>query len=173
MLASHPMSHPSLGLPPDDPTAGRPEAAARLRRQRSTIAALALKSALEADPTLSSRYDTIVMRTLLRDYDRHIEQFAQALETGETRYVSEWAEWIVPIYRRRRIPARDQQTLVGALRPAAASVLPPDDASAFSALVDAWFKRLRMYKRLPGDHKGNRVARFIFKGAGILDDSVV
>ena len=173
MLASHPMSHPALGLPPDDPTAGRPEAAARLRRQRSTVAALALKSALEADPTLVLRYDEIVMRTLLRDYDRHIEQFALALETGGSRYVTEWAEWIVPIYRRRRIPARDQQTLIGGLRPAAAAVLPPDDAAAFGELVEAWFKHLRLYKRLPGDHKGNPVARFIYKGAGILDDSVI
>jgi hypothetical protein len=167
------MSHPSLGLPPADPTAGRPEAAARLRRQRSTLASLALKSALEADRTMADRYDSGVMRTLLRDYDRHVEQFALALETGEARYVTEWAEWIVPIYRRRRIPARDQRTLVAALRPAAAAVLPPQDAAAFGELVDAWFTRLRLYQRLPGDHKGNPVARFIFKGAGVLDDSVI
>jgi hypothetical protein len=167
------MSHPVLGLPPDDPTAGRPEAAARLRRQRSTVAALALKAALEADPTLDSRYDQIVMRTLLRDYDRHIEQFALALATGEARYVTEWAEWIVPVFRRRRIPVRDQGTLIRALRPAAAAVLPPDDAKAFGTLADAWLKRLYLYQRLPGDHKGNPVARLIFKGAGILDDSVV
>jgi len=167
------MSHPALGLPPADPTAGRPEASASLRRQRSTIAAVALKSALEADPTLGTRHDEIMMRTLLRDYDRHIEQFALALETGEPRYVTEWAEWILPIYRRRRIPAKDQQTLIGALRPAAAAVLPPEDAAALGKLVDAWFKRLYLYKRLPGDHKGNAVARFIYKGAGVLDDSVI
>ena len=167
------MSHPVLGLPPADPTAGRTAAAARLRSQRSTVGTLALKSALEADPTLGDRYDEITLRTLLRDYERHIEQFALALETGEARHVTEWAEWIVPIYRRRRIPARDQQTLIGGLRPAAAAVLPPDDAAACGELIDAWFKRLRMYKRLPGDHKGNPVARFIFKGAGVLDDSVI
>jgi hypothetical protein len=137
------------------------------------VATLALKAALEADPTLADRYDAIVMRTLLRDYDRHVVQFALALETGEARYVTEWAEWIVPIYRRRRIPARDQRTLVGALRPAAAAVLPPDDATAFGDLLDAWFKRLRLYQRLPGDHRGNPVARFIWKGAGVLDESVV
>ena len=167
------MSHPVLGLPPADPTAGRMAAAARLRSQRSTVGTLALKSALAADPTLGDRYDGITLRTLLRDYERHIEQFALALETGEARHVTEWAEWIVPIYRRRRIPTRDQQTLIGGLRPAAAAVLPPDDAAAFGELIDAWFKRLRMYKRLPGDHKGNPVARFIFKGAGVLDDSVI
>ncbi|HEY8169353.1 MAG TPA: hypothetical protein VIF84_11620 [Candidatus Limnocylindrales bacterium] len=167
------MSHPVLGLPPADPTAGRPEAAARLRDQRATVAALALKAAIEADGTLDDRYDTLTLRTLLRDYERHIEQVALALETGEARHVTEWAEWIVPIYRRRRIPARDQRTIVGALRPAAAAVLAPDDASAVNELIAAWFRRLRLYQRLPGDHKGNPVARFIFKGAGILDDSVI
>ena len=173
MLASHPMSHPALGLPPDDPMAGRPEAASRLRRQRSTIGDLALKAAVEADGTLADRYDDVTLRTLLRDYDRHVEQFALALETGQPRYVTEWAEWIGPIYRRRRIPARDQRTLIGALRPAAAAVLPPEDAAAFGELLDAWFKRLRLYQRLPGDHKGNPVARFIWKGAGVLDESVI
>ena len=110
------MSHPVLGLPPADPTAGRTAAAARLRDQRSTLGTLALKSALAADPTLDDRYDDITLRTLLRDYERHIEQFALALETGESRHVTEWAEWIVPIYRRRRISTRDQQTLIGGLR---------------------------------------------------------
>jgi hypothetical protein len=167
------MSHPVLGLPPADPTAGRSAAAARLRSQRATVGTLALKSALEADPTLAVRYDEITVRTLLRDYERHIEQFALALESGEARHVTEWAEWIVPIYRRRRISTKDQQTLIGGLRPALGAVLPPADAAACSELIDAWFQRLRMYKRLPGDHKGNPVARFIFKGAGILDDSVV
>jgi hypothetical protein len=167
------MSHPVLGLPPADPTAGRPHAAARLRGHRSTIAPLALKSALPADPTLADRYDTILVRTFLRDYDRHIEQFALALETGEARYVTEWVEWIAPIYRRRRVSVRDQQTLIEGLRPSMAAVLAPDDAVACGDLIDAWFKRLRSNKRLPGDHKGNPVARFIFKGAGILDDSVI
>lgn len=173
MLASPPMSHPSLGLPPADPTAGRPAAAARLRRQRTTLADLALRSAVAADPTLETRYDAVVLRTLLRDYDRHIEQFALALETGEDRFVTDWAEWITPIYRRRRIPARDQRTLVAALRSAAAAVLAPDDAADVGELVAAWFRTLHFNQRLPGDHRGNPVARFIFKGAGILDDSVI
>ena len=167
------MSHPAQGLPPDDPTAGRPQAAAQLRKRRTDVATLALRSALEADRTLGDRYDELATRTMLRDYDRHIEQFALALETGEPRYVTEWAEWIVPIYRRRRVPVRDQRTIIGALRPAAAAVLAPADAVVFGELVDAWFRRLHLYQRLPGDHRGNRVVRFIFKGAGILDESVV
>ena len=68
---------------------------------------------------------------------------------------------------------RDQRTIIGALRPAAAAVLAPDDAAAVGELIDAWFRRLHLYQRLPGDHRGNRVMRFIFKGAGILDESVV
>lgn len=167
------MSHPALGLPPADPTVGRTDAAARLRDQRETVASLAYKAAIATDPTLETRYDELTRRTLLRDYDQHIEQLAQALETGEPRFVTEWAEWITPIYRRRRIPARDQRTLIGALRPAAAAVMAPDDAAVCGELLDAWFRTLRFNQRLPGDHKGNAVARFIFKGAGIGDDSVI
>ena len=45
-----------------------------------------------------------MLRLFLRDYDRHIEQLAQALETGEDGYVVKYGEWLVPIYRRRRVP---------------------------------------------------------------------
>jgi len=30
--------------------------------------------------------------------------------------------------------------------------------------------RLKFHQRLPGDHKGNPIIRFFFKGAGIGDD---
>ena len=30
-----------------------------------------------------------------------------------------------------------------------------------------------IHRRLPGDHKGNPVVRFFWKGAGIVDDEVV
>ena len=60
---------------------------------------------------------------LLRDYDRHIEQLARALETGEDGYVVNYGEWLVPIYRRRRIPMADFMAMLAGLRDACASVL--------------------------------------------------
>lgn len=167
------MSHPVLGLPPADPTAGRTDAAARLRRERARIAPLALKAAVAADATLTDRYDETMLRRFLRDHEQHIEQLARALETGEERFVTEYAEWIVPIYRRRRVPMKDAATLLVGLRQAAVAVLTPDDGRALGVLVEAWLKRLRFHRALPGDHKGNGVARFLWKGAGILDETVI
>jgi hypothetical protein len=167
------MSHPVLGLPPADPTVGRTDAAARLRRERDTIGRLALQAALAADPGLAERYDEVMQRRFLQDYQQHVEQLAQALETGEERLVTNYAEWLVPIFRRRRVPVRDQNTLLGGLRKAAANVLTPDDGRALEALMDAWLARLKFHRALPGDHQGNRVVRIIWKGAGLLDETVI
>jgi len=36
-----------------------------------------------------------------------------------------------------------------------------------------WLARLKFHARLPGDHAGNPIVRFFWKGAGIADDSIV
>ena len=167
------MAHPLLGLPPADATAGRPDAAVRLRSARARLAPLALEASLRIDPTFRARYDDIALRRILRDNDGHIEQLARALETGEERFVTDYGEHIVPIYRRRDIRMNDYVTVLGGLREAALSVLPGQDAGPTTQLIDRWIERVRHHRRLAGDHKGNPIARFIWKGAGLGDDTVV
>ncbi len=167
------MAHPDLGLPPSDATAGLPDAAARLRANRSRIGTLALQAALRLDPTFRERFDDLALRRLLRDYERHIEQLSRALETGEERFVVQYAEWLVPVYRRRDIRMNDLVTILDGLREAALSVLPGEDAAPTRALFDRWIERLRHHRRLPGDHKGSSIVRLIWKGAGLGDDTVV
>jgi hypothetical protein len=167
------MSHPSLGLPPPDTSAGSPVAAARLRDQRATLSKLALERALELDPTFATRYDQYQLRRFLRDYEQHIRQVARSVETGDDYYVVQYAEWLAPIYRRREVPMRDFATLVRALADACAAVLSPDDARLVGDLVVRWMKRLKFHARLPGDHKGNPIVRFFWKGAGIADDNII
>ena len=167
------MAHPHLGLPPSDATAGLPDAAARLRVNRSRIGTLALQAALRLDPTFRERLDDLALRRLLRDHERHIEQLARALETGEERFVVQYAEWLVPVYRRRGIRVDDLVTILEGLREAALSVLPGEEAPPTRALFDRWIERIRHHRRLPGDHKGNPVVRFIWKGAGLGDGTVV
>ncbi len=167
------MSHPALGLPPADPTAGLPHAAARLRADRARLTATGLQAALRRDPSLAERHDEVALRELLADSDRHLEQLAQALETGEARFVKGYAEWLQPPYRRRRVSARDQRMLLVGLRDAAAAVLSPAEIDVLNGYVQAWVKVLAFHQRLPGDHAGNAAVRFIWKGAGILDDSIV
>jgi hypothetical protein len=66
------VSHPNQGLPPADPTAGLPDAAARLRGSAPQLGAVALEASVKRDPTLSDRYSELELRHLLRDYERHI-----------------------------------------------------------------------------------------------------
>jgi hypothetical protein len=74
------MSHPAIGLPPSDATAGRPDVAARLRGA-DRLPALALEAAIRVDGTLPERHDELMLRRFLRDYGQHVEQLARAVET--------------------------------------------------------------------------------------------
>ena len=167
------MPHPVLGLPPADATAGSPHAAASLRAERTRVAETALQSTLRIDPTFGERHDELALRRILRDLDGHIEQLARALETGEERFVTEYGEHIIPVYRRRGIRMNDYATILAGLREAMLGVLPGDDAPIATACIDRWIERVRHHRRLPGDHKGNPLVRFIWKGAGLGDDTVV
>ena len=164
------MHHPTLGLPPDDATAGLPDAAARLRANRARLARVALQETVRLMPEFSERYNETQLRLFLRDFDRHIEQLARALETGEDAYVVSYGEWLVPIYRRRHVPMLDFMAMLTGLRDACAAVLTPDENEAARALFARWSDKLKHHGRLPGDHKGNSVIRFFWKGAGIGDD---
>jgi hypothetical protein len=134
---------------------------------------MALKAALRRDPSLAERYDELTLRRLLRDYERHVEQLAQAVATGETRFVTVYAETLVPTYRRRGVRMNDVVTLVRGLEDVAVAGGSAAEADAIRAPMAAWVERLRRHRRLPGDHRGNPVARFVFKGAGLGDDTVV
>jgi hypothetical protein len=167
------MPHPSLGLPPRDRTAGQPEAAARLRTSRSRLARIALEATVRNAPRFSQTYDELAMRRFLRDYDRHIEQLARGLETADSYFTAQYGEWLVPVYRRRQVPMKDVIALVGGLREAAATVLTPAEGEAAEPLFAAWIASLKHHQRLPGDHQGNKVVRFFWKGAGMFDDDVI
>lgn len=167
------MPHPALGLPPSDASAGQPAIAARLRAVADRLPGLALEAALRIDPTLRDRYDELMLRRLLRDYDRHIDQLAEAVATGEERFVAVYAETLVPTYRRRHVRMDDVVTLMRGLEEAAISLGRVAEADAIRGPMSACIERLRRHRRLPGDHAGNRVARFVWKGAGLGDDTVV
>lgn len=164
------MPHPSLGHPPPDTSAGFPAAAARLRGARGRLSRIALQATVRLDPTFDDRYDQIALRLFLRDYEQHIEQLARSLETGDEYFVVSYGEWLVPIYRRRRVPMRDFMAMLAGMRDAAATVLTPEESKVADGLFERWSDRLKHHQRLPGDHKGNSIIRFFWKGAGIGDD---
>jgi hypothetical protein len=166
------MPHPATGLPPSDATAGHPGVAARLRNA-DRLPGMALAAAFRIDETLPRRYDELMQRRFLRDYGQHIEQLARAIETGEDRFVVTWSESTVPIYRRRNVRMNDVVSLVAGLGEAAVALGPAADADAVRRPIGRWIERLRHHRRLPGDHEGNAIVRFIWKGAGLGDDTVV
>jgi hypothetical protein len=167
------MPHPALGLPPSDASAGHPTVAARLRAAADRLPSLALEAALRVDPTLRDRYDDLMLRRFLRDYERHIEQLARAVATGEDRFVVVYGEDLVPSYRRRKVRMNDVVSLLRGLEEAAVTHGPTEDADAIRAPMDAWVEHMRRHRRLAGDHAGNKAVRFVWKGAGLGDDSVV
>ena len=166
------MPHPAIGLPPSDASAGSPAVAARLRATMR-LPTLALEAAVRIDETLPERYDELTLRTLLRDYDGHIEQLARAIETGEKRFVVVYGETLVPTYRRRNVRMNDVVSLLRGLEEAAVAQGPASEATAVRTPMQAWIERMRHHRRLPGDHEGNKLVRFIWKGAGFGDDTVV
>jgi len=146
--------------------------AARLR-DAARLPATALAAAYRIDATLPERYDEIMQRTFLRDYQQHIEQLARAIETGEDRFVVVWGESLVPVYRRRNVRMNDVVSLLRGLEEAAVALGPAADADVIREPLSAWVERMRHHRRLPGDHEGNAAVRFVWKGAGFGDDTVV
>jgi len=166
------MPHPAIGLPPSDATAGHPAVATRLRASER-LPALALEASLRLDATLGERYDQLMLRCFVRDYRQHIEQLARAVETGEQRFVVTYGETLVPIYRRRGVRMNDVTTLLRGLEEAAIALGASAEAPLIREPMAAFVERMRRHRRLPGDHEGNSAVRFVWKGAGLGDDTVV
>jgi hypothetical protein len=159
------VSHPSLGLPPPDRSAGFPEAAARIRANAERLAARALRAAMDTDATIGMRNDDAGLRRLLRDAELLAERIAYCVETGDTGHAREYAEWTAPLYRRRFTPMDDVIGLCEGLRSAFPSVLAPGELPLANASLDAAIERYRWHRRIAGDaRKKNALLQLLYKG---------
>jgi hypothetical protein len=159
------VSHPSLGLPPLDQTAGFPEAAARIRAGLDRLAGRALGVAMDADPSIRERYDETGQRQLLRDAALLADRVAICVAAASPLPAREYADWTAPLYRRRRVPMDDLVALCEGLRAALPSILAPAELSASSAALDAAIEVYRWHRRLAGDaRKKNAFLPFLYKG---------
>lgn len=160
------MSHPSLGLPPRDESAGFPEVANRIRAATARLGARALEIAVERDPTLTERHDELGLRHLLRDSEAFVDRIALAVATGDPSPMGEFADQVVPLYRRRRVPMDDLVQLSEGLRSAMAPFVDGPGADAMNAAIDAGIAVMRWNRRIAGDaRKRNRLLEAIYKGA--------
>jgi hypothetical protein len=160
------VSHPSLGLPPVDQTAGLPPAAARVNAARERLAARALEIAIDRDPTIRERYDEIGLRRLLRDTAVLIDRVVDTLADGNPERARVFAEAVPPMYRRRKVPMDDVINLAESIRTAIGALLPVADVGLVDAAVEAMIDRFRWHRRIAGDaRKRNRLLAAIYKGA--------
>jgi hypothetical protein len=158
--------HPSLGLPPRDESVGFPAAAARLRAARAKLGTRALEIAIERDPTLPDRHGELGLRHLLRDTEIFVDRIALAVASDDPTPMSEFADQVVPLYRRRRVPMDDLVQLSEGLRAAIAPFLDGPEADAMHAAINAGIAVMRWNRRIAGDaRKRNRLLEAIYKGA--------
>ncbi len=159
------VSHPSLGLPPPDPTAGSPGAASRIRDAVGQLAARALAVALDGDPTLRDRNDETGLRQRLRDAELLAERVALAVALDDPAPAREYADWTSPVYRRKQVPLADLIALCEGLRVALPAVLAPGELPVANAALDAAIEQYLWHRRLAGDAgKKNAFLQFIYKG---------
>jgi len=148
-----------------DMTAGFPAAADRIRAARTRLAVRALEAAVDRDPTLRERQGQAGLRHLLRDTDGYLERVALAVASGSPAQVREWAEWVAPVYRRRRVPMDDLILLSEGVRVALAAVLSDEERGPAERGLDQAIAVFHWHRGLSGDaRKRNRLLWAIYKG---------
>jgi hypothetical protein len=159
------VSHPSLGRPPLDLTAGSPDGARRIRASAATLAAQALVVAIDRDPTLRTRTDDVGLRGRLRDAELLADRIAVCVAADDPTPMREYADWTSPVYRRKRVPLDDLINLCEGLRASLGTVLTPAESPIADRAIDAAIAQYRWHRRLAGDaRKRNAFLQFIYKG---------
>ncbi|HEX3264738.1 MAG TPA: hypothetical protein VHR16_03635 [Candidatus Limnocylindrales bacterium] len=160
------MSHPSLGLPPRDMTAGDPVAAAALQRAGARLRARALAAALDLNPTMRDRHPEVVIQALLSDLEAFHDRLVLAVASGDPHAMATFADLVSVRYRKRKIPMDDVISLCEGLRRAAAAVVEPDAVPTVDAAIDEAIAVFKWSRRLAGDaRRRNPLLAFLYKGA--------
>ena len=150
---------------PPDMTAGFPAAAARLVAARDSLGARALEAAIVAVPDMRDRYDELGLRGLLRDTQVMVERIAKAVASGDPIWTREWADWVSPVYRRRKVPMADVIALWTALGNACGSMVGEEERPALDAAIGEAAAVFKYYKRIAGDAgKKNPILNAIYRG---------
>lgn len=157
--------HPNLGLTPVDMTAGFTAAADKVRTGAATIAVTALEAAVKADPTIRARYDDVALRRLLRNGELLAARLASCLASGQDQFLTDYAEWIGPISRRRGLSLGDLAAVCAGMRDALEPMLSPDEFAATTRPLEAAAVVFKRNGRLAGDsHKRNALLKWMYRG---------
>ncbi len=146
--------------------AGWPADADRLRSAAPELRLRTLEIALARAPELRDRVGEVRLRMLYGDVEALLEAVARVVASNDPSLLRQWAEWVVPVYRRRRIAMDDLVLVCEALRSALAAVLEPQAREAAGRGLDAAIRVFRGHRRLGGDARPrNRLLAAIYKGA--------
>ena len=141
-------------------------AAQVIRAATDALAARALESAVERDPTLMTRYDELGLRERLHDAALLVDRIALSVAAGDPAPAREYADWTAPAYRRKRVPLDDVINLLEGLRSALPSVVDDRADADADAAIDAAITVYRWNRRLAGDaRKRNAFLQLLYKGA--------
>jgi len=147
-------------------TAGRPDAAERIRVARDRLAGRALEVALAETPTMRERYDDAGLRQLQRDAGLLIERVELSVASGDAYHARAYADWVSPVYRRRKVPLDDLIALCEGIRVALPGVVTPDELMSAGLALDEAIAVFRWHRRLAGDARTkNAFLQFLYKGA--------
>ena len=161
------MSHPSLGLPPRDLTAGSPSAARRIRDAAPAArrAGAGDRDRPRPDAPRALRRGRPAAAAPRRRAARRADRPRRRRRTIPTP-AREYADWTSPVYRRKRVPLDDLIDLCEGLRAALPAVLDAGRAAdAAEAAIDEAIAQYRWHRRIAGDaRKRNAFLQFIYKG---------
>ena len=164
-VSSPTVSHPSLGLPPRDLTAGFPDAAARLRTQDVRIAQRALEVATHEDPTYADRLGEPGLRNLLQDATVFVDRLALCVAGNDPSWLREFADQTATVYRRRGVALDDVVKLFEGIRSGARGVLSAEEMCPADTALDEAIAVFHWHRRLAGDaRKKNPIIAAIYKG---------
>jgi hypothetical protein len=159
------VTHPTLGKPPRSLIAGFPDAAARLRADRSRLAVRALEVAVVGDPTFRIRYDEVGLRNLLRDTEVFVDRLALCVAGDDPHWLKHFSDQAATVFRRRGVPMDDVVRLLEGLRAGARGVLSEAETVPADRGLDEAVKVFTWYRRLAGDaRKKNPLLQAIYKG---------
>lgn len=159
------VSHPTLGESPRSLQAGFPAAAERLRTQRASLAARALEIAVDADPSIRSRYDDTRLRALLADGAALVDRLALCVAADDPFFLAHFADSSATVFRRRKVAVMDVAHLLEGVRDASRGVLNEAEMVIADRAVDEAAKVLRRYHNIRGDaREWNPVTSKLYKG---------
>jgi hypothetical protein len=160
-----PARHPNLGLAPFDMKRGFVAAAARVRSEKVTLATRGLEAAVAADPSFRNRHDDVALRRLIRDGSLLVERLAMSLAADDVRWMAEYCEWVVPVYRRKRIPLADLAAIARGISDSLPADLTDEARDSATRTLDAADVVLRRNGRVAGDrHKRRPLLKWLYRG---------